>query len=60
VEPFSPNDLRRSCLTSMLDNGVGVFTVQKLAGHADPSTTARYDRRGETAKMEAAQGLRLG
>jgi site-specific recombinase XerD len=60
VEGFSPHDLRRSCLTSMLENGVDVFTVQKLAGHADPSTTARYDRRGEAAKLEAAQGLRFG
>jgi len=59
VGRFSPHDLRRSCLTSMLDNGVDVFTVQKLAGHADPSTTARYDRRGEAAKLEAAQGLRI-
>jgi site-specific recombinase XerD len=59
VEPFSPHDLRRSCLTSMLENGVDVFTVQKLAGHADPSTTARYDRRGEGAKLEAARGLRF-
>jgi site-specific recombinase XerD len=59
VEPFSPHDLRRSYISQLLENGVDVFTVQKLAGHADASTTARYDRRGEGAKRDAAQGLRI-
>ncbi len=55
VEAFSPHDLRRSLTSQLLGNGVDVFTVQHLAGHAVPSTTAKYDRRGEATKRQAAK-----
>jgi site-specific recombinase XerD len=59
VKSFAPHDLRRSCITDLLAGGTDIFVVQQLAGHSDPKTTMRYDRRGEVAKRTAAQKLHV-
>ena len=59
VEGFLAHDIRRSTITHMLDAGVDVLTVQQLAGHADASTTFRYDRQGEKASVRRPSGWRF-
>ena len=51
---ITPHDLRRSFVTLLLDAGADVLSVQRQAGHASATTTAKYDRRPMMAAKRAA------
>ena len=54
VPNIAPHDLRRTCATNLLDAGEDLATVQRFLGHADLTTTALYDRRGDQVLRRAA------
>jgi integrase len=59
IEAPGPHDLRRTWIGDLLDLGVDLATVQRMAGHASASTTGRYDRRDRTSQREAATLLHV-
>lgn len=42
---YSPHSFRVTTITDLLEQGIALEDVQRLAGHADPRTTRLYDRR---------------
>jgi integrase len=49
----------RTWIGDLLDLGVDLATVQKMAGHASASTTGRYDGRARGVRRRAAGQLQL-
>jgi site-specific recombinase XerD len=57
IQPPAPHDLRRTWTGDLLEAGVDLATVQKMAGHASVSTTGKYDRRDHGVQRKAAGQL---
>jgi integrase/recombinase XerD len=51
---YSVHSMRATFITTVLKNGATLEDVQKAAGHADPSTTKLYDRRGYNPEKAAS------
>lgn len=51
---FSAHSMRATFITTALDNGASLEDVQRDVGHADPSTTKLYDRRGHNPEKSAS------
>jgi site-specific recombinase XerD len=51
---YSAHSMRATFITVALQNGASLEDVQAAAGHANPSTTKLYDKRGYDPQKSAA------
>ncbi len=51
---YSAHSMRATFITTALENGANLEDVQEAVGHADPSTTKLYDRRGYNPEKAAS------
>jgi site-specific recombinase XerD len=57
IKKTTPHDMRRTFVSDLLEVGVDLSTVSKMAGHEDTNTTKRYDRRSSKVMREAINKL---
>ncbi|MDF1520443.1 MAG: tyrosine-type recombinase/integrase [Brevefilum sp.] len=57
IKKTTPHDMRRTFVSDLLEVGVDLATVSKMAGHEDTNTTKRYDRRSSKVMQEAVEKL---
>ena len=46
-------------ITNLLNQGVALEDVQRLAGHADPRTTRLYDRRPQVITRQVVERIAI-
>lgn len=59
IRECTPHDLRRTFISSLLDEGNDIAIASRMAGHRNVSTTIRYDRRDERANKDAAATIHI-
>lgn len=57
VKPISPHALRRTAIQLMLADGTSLREAQEFARHAEPTTTAIYDRRNRSLDEHPSYGM---
>lgn len=53
VKKITPHTLRHSIATHLLERGMDIKIIQRLLGHATPSTTAIYAKVGDALRQHA-------
>ena len=56
---LSPHSFRVTTITDLLEQGVPLEDVQRLAGHADPRTTRLYDRRQQKITRNVVERISI-
>ena len=59
IDHLTWHDFRRTLTGDLLNAKNDLVTVQKLLGHASPTTTAMYDRRPAALRKDAIKNLRM-